>query len=107
MRMSSVLGCFVLALVGWQKVAWTQDVMKRLKEFGVESTSFEMPCIVHFDIVIHDEVPSEGVLKVYRMLGRYVRGGEAKVRLDLSYSEASPKPGRREREVFLQHSPTE
>lgn len=82
-----------------------QDVMERLRQFDVESVSFDVANIVHFDISVLDESPASSVTRSSRYLGRTIRLSETQLRTEYLYEEFSPRAGVRELELYLQHSP--
>ncbi len=84
-----------------------QDVMERLKQFDVESVSFDVPSIVHFDLSILEESPNTKGIRSSRYLGRTIRLSESQLRTEYLYEEFSPRDGFRELELYLQHSPEE
>jgi hypothetical protein len=84
-----------------------QEVMERLRQFDVESVSFDLPCIVHFDISVQEESPTTGGIRSSRYLGRTIRLSDYQLRTEYLYEEFSPRAGMRELELYLQHSPEE
>lgn len=84
-----------------------QDVMERLKQCDVESVSFDVPNIVHFDISVLHESLTTGEIRSSRFLGRTIRLSEFQLRTEYLYEEFSPRVGVREKELYLQHSPEE
>jgi len=81
--------------------------MERIRQCDVESVSFDVPSIVHFDISVLEESPTTGEIRSSRFLGRTIRLSESQLRTEYLYQEFSPRVGVREKELYLQHSPEE
>lgn len=84
-----------------------QGVMERLRQFDVESVSFDVPHIVHFDVSVFQEMPMMQGFRSVRFLGRTIRTSESQLRTEYLFEELAPRVGFRERGLYLQHSSTE
>ncbi|MFN7291754.1 MAG: hypothetical protein ACK5YR_00775 [Pirellula sp.] len=63
--------------------ATSQDVITRMEEYAVESTVFDLPCVLHFDIQITTESTSNDKISAKEIFGRRIYLSEEKYRNDL------------------------
>ena len=83
-RMIQILVLIFAALLSFphHTQCHAQDVMERLKECDIESVSFDVPSIVHFDLSILEESPNTKGIRSSRDLGRTIRLSESQLRTE-------------------------
>lgn len=84
-----------------------QDAVSRLKEYVVESSVFDLPHILHFDIVTTTESETTGRIDSQRIIGRHIHLSNSKFRNDFTTFEITASDAFREEHVFLQMSEDE
>ncbi|XZE17828.1 hypothetical protein SH449x_003108 [Pirellulaceae bacterium SH449] len=88
-------------------LAHSQDAISRLKEYAVESVVFDLPHVLHFDIVCTTDSPKRGRFESIRLIGRHVHINNKRLRNDFVKYEVSTLGSYREENLFLQLSEDE
>lgn len=88
-------------------LASAQDAVSRLKEYAVESVVFDLPHVLHFDLVCTTDSPERGRFESVRLIGRHVHISNKKFRNDFVEYHVSTLGSYREEKLFLQLSEDE